>query len=213
MHLFSKSLKIQKPDGSFHTFLAPSITRTERFKAHHKELIDALRVSQFSDKPLDIAMKKDPAIESVIIDMLAIFDKNVSYKDFSVDTLFRLIFPHKIDEETYSNYGTLVEFVIGEQTDTPSKSSVVDIDAYAKVLAEATNLFNSFEEAVNLLDTLDYGDFAEMFKHYAKLNMTKDQKMQAESQEELSRAKSSKGMDMRVTELSEDEVNNLLGLT
>lgn len=217
MHLFNKKLTVEYTNdegkNSIYTFFAPSITRVERFKAEHKHMITILQASEHKSERLLTALAKDLRLHDAFDKIFRLFDKNLDYRIFSEPTLFKLIFPHQ-EAETYNTLGSLVKFVVGEISPGDTTYTQPEADAYVKLLSDCMRIFEDFDQATKMLESLTYEDLAKLFARYVEAQMTDEQKAKAKTKEDLKAAQSKTNVqtNLDIQEMSEEDVKNILGI-
>lgn len=186
MKLFTKRLPIELTNGKFYEIRMLSITKIEEFRSTFNLLSNELNDERYKSINIEQALGEDGLVKTYIDSILNLV--GLRSDDVPFDVLYNLLFPHQNNDGSYTRQGELISFLCGEPVDgvvVPKE----EVDAYANALAQLWHATQDFEQAMTVLNSLNYDDLNKVLEIRAELAKSPEDKMKEKAKQRAILAK------------------------
>ena len=190
----NKKLYIEDIKGNALEVRKLSIKDTEEFRLTLLELNQEVESEDYKTLTFATGYATMPMFKHLIDKLLGLCGLDINKLD--IDSVFNLMFPHKLEDGSYNRQGLLAKFILGEVTGgshVPAK----EVNHYAKLIGELWASFSDLQQVIDIVSNLDYEMLNEVMRHRNHALKPEEQKQKEEAVEKAKEAMS-KMKDVKV---------------
>jgi hypothetical protein len=176
----SRRLYIELLDGTVHEVRPLSVRKNEEFRQYLIELNSEVNDEQYKDISFAQGYVKFPKFAYIVDNLLRLI--GLTSEQIDLETLYKMLFPHYVEDGSYNRQGTLTACLFGPLKETGGGHlSKEVVDQYSKLIGDLWASMSSFTEVVTMLNSLDSDTLANAIKARNEVLMPAEDKNKRDS--------------------------------